>query len=130
MLARTGIVTYADQDATLGEKLGELTDFASTVIGGIFAVEPIVTAIEARFAPKLRFETLQAVVRYYSGPMNAFFKSGGKVVPKKFILKAYKELIERILMQTKGAPLEKVTEAAIKAQSKRLQMIIEALEKL
>jgi len=79
---------------------------------------------------QLGFEELQALVRSNSAEMNAFFKSGGEVVPDKAILQNYKELITRIINGTGGAPASKATEKAIEVQSQRLEMINKALESL
>ena len=60
--------------------------------------------------------------------MNAFFKSGGEVIPNKTVLENYKELITRILNGTGGSPASKITETASRVQSERLELINKALE--
>jgi RHS repeat-associated protein len=79
---------------------------------------------------KLAFADLQTLVRSSSTEMNAFFKSGGEVIPEKSVLQAYKELTVRILNGTGGAPASKATETAIRVQSQRLKMINDALKTL
>lgn len=79
---------------------------------------------------QIGFEELQAIVRSNSTEMNAFFKSGGEIVPDKAILQTYKDLITRIINGTGGAPASKATETAIKVQTQRLEMINKALESL
>jgi len=79
---------------------------------------------------KIGFADLQALVRSSSTEMNAFFKSGGEVVPEKAVLQAYKELTVRILKGTGGAPASKATETAIRVQSQRLTMINDVLKTL
>lgn len=59
------------------------------------------------------FKELQALVRSTSSEMNAFFKSGGTVIPDKAILQNYKELTIRILNGSGGAPASKLTETSL-----------------
>jgi RHS repeat-associated protein len=78
----------------------------------------------------LSFSELQTVVKKSSDAMNAYFKSKGKTIPKKEQLEAYKELSERIIQGTGGAPASKASTKAIEIQSQRLEMINETLKSI
>jgi hypothetical protein len=62
--------------------------------------------------------------------MNDFFKSNGKIVPKKEILESYKELTTRILNNSEGTRTTQASETAVRVQTERLQLINKALENI
>jgi RHS repeat-associated protein len=78
----------------------------------------------------MQFKDLQGVVRSYSKEMNDFFKSNGKIVPKKEILESYKELTTRILNNSEGTRTTQASETAVRVQTERLQLINKALENI
>ncbi|WP_333625493.1 DUF6443 domain-containing protein [Sphingobacterium siyangense] len=79
---------------------------------------------------KIEFKELQTLVKFSSKEMNAFFSSGGKIIPNKGVLEAYKELSIRIIKGIRGAPAAKASETALKVQGERLELINKVLEKL
>jgi len=74
------------------------------------------------------FKRLQMIVRGVSDEMNDFFKSEGRIIPSRETLLKYRELTDRIVTNTKGAPAGKQSAKALEVQTKRLQMINKALE--
>ena len=64
----------------------------------------------------------------WSGSLIAFFKSQGKVVPSISVLEIYKELVERILTGTRGAPASKLTGRSEIVQTERLEMVNKTIE--
>lgn len=83
----------------------------------------------AKAISNIGYTELQALVRADSKVMNAFFKSKGSVVPSKEALLNYKELATRMLNGTGGA-YQRVTEAAAKLHTERIEMINNALKSL
>jgi RHS repeat-associated protein len=76
----------------------------------------------------LSFSELQTLVKKSSDAMNAYFKSKGKTIPTKEQLEAYKELSERIIQGTRGAPASKASTKGLEVQTQRLEMINETLK--
>lgn len=76
----------------------------------------------------LSFTELQSLVKKSSDAMNSYFKSKGKTVPTKEQLEAYKELSERIIQGTGGAPAAKASAKAVEVQTQRIEMINQTLK--
>ncbi|MCD9019845.1 LamG-like jellyroll fold domain-containing protein, partial [Parachryseolinea silvisoli] len=76
------------------------------------------------------FKDIQTMSGAYAAEMRAFFSSGGRLVPTKDALIAYRELAHRILTQTGGAPATKLSETALKVQAERLDLVTKILNAL
>jgi RHS repeat-associated protein len=83
----------------------------------------------AKAITKIDIKNLQALARKYSKELNAFFQSKGTEIPSKEILVIYKELAQRMLNKTGGA-YQKLTDAAAKLHTERIEMIDKALKTL
>jgi len=104
--------------------------YSRGISGGRATVNPKAKlAVAAKGVSNIGFKELQALVRADSKAMDAFFKSKGSVVPSKEALLNYKELATRMLNGTGGA-YQRVTEAAAKLHTERIEMINDALKSL
>jgi RHS repeat-associated protein len=114
--------------------------YTALAISDVFLVKSLYTAAvkgavmlftksAAKEVSQMGFKELQTLTRTYSTEMNAFFKSGGTQVASKEALQAYKELATRMLNNTGGA-YQRVTEAAAKLHTQRIELINKALEGL
>jgi hypothetical protein len=111
-----------------------VTTVSTMGLEGMAASGPTQGMVQGLIKPKVSaladvsFSEIQAMNKAASTEMNAFFKSKGTVVPPKSVLEAYKELTERILTLSGGAPAGKLTTTSMSVQYERLKMINEALK--